>query len=387
MRALYKHREYINLLRERQEIEKLSSPGKRSKSPKHLFIDLVEKFLNSLKLHAKRSEATVSSITSSLASFAEYMLHEQQIDIKSFFVAECTASRIRQWLEYELDVRGNSIRTRNLKLAHIRHFMRYVCDENFTLQYGDILSGIYKIPVLRPVQKEKECLSKEQFIAIEKVARSMNKGYRNCVMLLLLYETAIRANELISLRVKSIDLRESNPTVLIEGKNKKNRAVPLNNETADIMRRYMNNMHLNSDKDDPLFYSYKKCKKEPLTTRMLRYIIVECGKTARIEDPTIPEIVHPHMFRRSRATSLYQNNTPIELIASMLGHSNSDTTAKYYAKPSNEQIRDIMKKSSLNDGWSETPDLDAPEVKNALKVLKQARTKAKSKKSKKDAEN
>ena len=56
----------------------------------------------------------------------------------------------------------------------------------------------------------------------------------------------------------------------------------------------------------------------------------------------IPESVHCHMFRRTRATNLYQDGVAIELVSTVLGHARTDTTKSYYAKPSVEQLREAM---------------------------------------------
>ena len=57
---------------------------------------------------------------------------------------------------------------------------------------------------------------------------------------------------------------------------------------------------------------------------------------------SLPDSVHCHMFRRTRATNLYQDGIAIELVSTVLGHARTDTTKSYYAKPSVEQLRDAM---------------------------------------------
>jgi site-specific recombinase XerC len=59
----------------------------------------------------------------------------------------------------------------------------------------------------------------------------------------------------------------------------------------------------------------------------------------------MPEKVHPHMFRRTRATNLYQSDIELELVSRILGHSSTQTT-RIYAKPSLEMIKSAMDKSN-----------------------------------------
>ena len=59
----------------------------------------------------------------------------------------------------------------------------------------------------------------------------------------------------------------------------------------------------------------------------------------------IPQKVHPHMFRRTRATDLYQSTVDLELVSRILGHSSTQTT-RIYARPSLEMIRTAMDNST-----------------------------------------
>lgn len=68
----------------------------------------------------------------------------------------------------------------------------------------------------------------------------------------------------------------------------------------------------------------------------------------------LPESVHCHMFRRTRATNLYQDGVAIELVSAVLGHARTDTTKSYYAKPSVEQLRKAME-SAPTPASEETP--------------------------------
>ena len=64
------------------------------------------------------------------------------------------------------------------------------------------------------------------------------------------------------------------------------------------------------------------------------------------------------MFRRSRATHLYQDGVPIELVSRMLGHSSTDTTRKHYAKPSLEQMKKVIENENDIDVLPEWDDED-----------------------------
>ena len=67
----------------------------------------------------------------------------------------------------------------------------------------------------------------------------------------------------------------------------------------------------------------------------------EYGSKAQASCPSVPDRVHPHMFRRSRATHLYQNGVDLPLVSRLLGHAHLETT-RVYAKPSLKMLREAM---------------------------------------------
>lgn len=93
-----------------------------------------------------------------------------------------------------------------------------------------------------------------------------------------------------------------------------------------------------------MFYSTIHGITSKLSESTIEAFIQKYVDEIRIKDKSvdIPEKVHPHMFRRSRATHLYQDGIPVELISRMLGHFSTETTRKFYAKPSLEQMKSVI---------------------------------------------
>lgn len=73
-------------------------------------------------------------------------------------------------------------------------------------------------------------------------------------------------------------------------------------------------------------------------------IINKYAEQIRDSHPDLPDKVHPHMLRRTRATNLYQSNVELELVSRILGHASTQTT-RTYARPSLEMIREAMDRS------------------------------------------
>ena len=71
-------------------------------------------------------------------------------------------------------------------------------------------------------------------------------------------------------------------------------------------------------------------------------IVKKYAAQVKTDGIALPDSVHCHMFRRTRATNLYQDGVAIELVSTILGHERTDTTKSYYAKPSVDQLRAAM---------------------------------------------
>ncbi len=79
---------------------------------------------------------------------------------------------------------------------------------------------------------------------------------------------------------------------------------------------------------------------------LLERILKKYADKTREKFPNLPVSVYPHMIRRTRATGLYRDGVPLEVIAEMLGHQSIVTTRKHYAKPSPESLELHLQKGT-----------------------------------------
>lgn len=139
----------------------------------------------------------------------------------------------------------------------------------------------------------------------------------------LLLSSGVRCNELTTMLVKDIDLDKL--TVLVRnGKGGKQRLTYINQVAAYHIRAYLNER---SEMGEGLFYSKNH---EPISNSGITYILNDLGKRAGVPD------VHPHRFRRTFATKLFENGMGLPEIQRLLGHSNVNTTMTYVAVNDNK---------------------------------------------------
>lgn len=148
------------------------------------------------------------------------------------------------------------------------------------------------------------------------------------------YNTAILLAKISSL------MKRAYPIEQIERLNWQGAILHLESSTIeyDGMRVY----HSNSSKEAYLFSTTIKGVTDRMSVGNVQRIIKKYAALVSEAGISIPDSVHCHMFRRTRATNLYQDGIAIELVSTVLGHARTDTTKNYYAKQSVEQLRGAM---------------------------------------------
>jgi len=233
------------------------------------------------------------------------------------------ADFVLKFLDYLEQERGNCERTRNLRLAAIRSFLRYV-----SYRLPGSLSSIQQvlaIPLKRFDRPSLEFLQREEVEAIIAAPdKTTFSGHRDFVMFMTLYNTGARVSEIIRLQVGDVCL-ENKASILIHGKGRKQRSIPLWKSTQCHLRRWL--LRLKSDSQDPLFPS--RCGK-PLTRSGVEYRLRLAVKKAAEQFPSLEKRqISPHALRHTTAMHLLQSGVDITVIALWLGHESPATTHMY----------------------------------------------------------
>lgn len=304
-----------------------------------LFFSLTWEFLEEyLPKQAGRSMATIESYRDSLTLFRRYLTEHQHKSIATFRFSDCTKDCIFDFRDY-LKQNGNKPSTINVRVTAIRAYLNYAADKDISIQ--SVVLAISKIPPLRAIQAEKEILSEGALNAILSAPPQTKMGLRDRAILIMLYDSAGRLDELLSVRLSDITLDSEYPAVLLHGKGSKERRTHLTEKTVEHLKQYMQVFHANSARDAYLFSTTIKGKTDKMSSGNVQRLLTKYANAARKTCPDMPASVHPHMFRRTRATNLYQDGVALELVSAILGHEHLETT-KIYALPSVSQLRDAM---------------------------------------------
>jgi len=292
------------------------------------------------------SEHTQKSYRAALESLVDFVKIYNKVQIYDVTFEMLTEAAVTAFLDSLETERGYEISSRNTRRAAIRAFLKYAADRNVV--NVAILQGVKNVALKKPDKIETvDYMSMDAISAIvEQTDISSPLGLRDRTMLILLYDSAARVSELVGIKLR--DLRFSkNPTIILHGKNGKIRTVPLSDRTVQYLKKHLLEYHAEGplSSDAPLFYSVTHGEQYPLSDRRVRYLLRDYADKARLTCLEVPEDVHPHQFRHSRAMHLYQNGMDLTLISQWLGHSQLETT-QIYAHADTEHKRTAIAKAT-----------------------------------------
>jgi site-specific recombinase XerD len=273
---------------------------------------------------------------------------------------DLTAGIVRRFLDHLEQVRHNSVPTRNVRLAAIHAFFQYLAtvDPRHLAQSQSILGVRFKRRAHRIPEYLERSEIQSLFVRID--CRTM-LGQRDDALLRMLYNTGMRAQELVDLDVNH--LRFSHPfSVRIYGKGRKERICPLWKETVNAVRKYLQRRSVRLTDAVPLFVNVEGNR---LTRFGLRYIVAHRVAEAAKTSPTLlTRSVTPHTIRHTTAMHLLQSNVDLNMIRSWLGHASIETTNGYVEidlemkrKTLQSCEKLLPKKSRLGPSWERNNDI------------------------------
>jgi site-specific recombinase XerD len=326
---------------------------KNSHQPEPLFFSLTYEFLEIyLPKQCGRSPHTVESYRDALSLFRRYILEMLGISVGKFAFAECTRECVLGFMNH-LSKLGSKPSTRNQRLAALKSYMVFAADKDITLQSKAL--EVKRVPQCKVPKTEKESIQEDAMAAILKQPSNTKMGLRDRSIMILLYDSGTRLAEVLGLSVSDVAIAGDNPHIRVNGKGSKQRIVPISVKTAGHLAQYIAVYHGRGYPETSLlFYTIIKGMAGGMSEGNVERFVQEYARTAKLSCPAVPEHVHPHMFRRTRATQLYQNGVSLPLVSRLLGHASLETT-RIYAKPSLKMLRDAIESVETSEGRKVKP--------------------------------
>jgi len=219
--------------------------------------------------------------------------------------------------------RGNSIRTRNTRLAAIHSFYRFAALDH--PEHAGTIARVMAIPTKRYERNTVSYLDLPEIKALL-AAPDPNTwlGRRDHALLLLMIQTGVRVSELVGLRIGDTQLG-TGAHIKITGKGRKKRSTTLTGETVKVLRQWLKERQ--GIPEDPLFPTRQG---EPLSRYTVGALLSKHARTAAAACPSLTaKHVTPHTLRHTNAMLLRAKDVDIATIALWLGHASTETTHIY----------------------------------------------------------
>jgi integrase/recombinase XerD len=238
-------------------------------------------------------------------------------------VEDLNATVIGDFLNYLEEGRGNSVRTRNSRLAALHSFFRFASFRH--PEQALLIQRVQAIPrkgLTRPIVS---FLTEAETAALLAAPRRDKWiGRRDHALLLVAVQTGLRVSELTSLTWKDVEL-DANPQVQCQGKGRKDRQTPLRLPTVKILRAWKR--EVDGYPGEPVFPGTRGTR---LTTDAVEALVLKYANAAQSTCPSLAtKRVSPHVLRHTCAMRLLEGGVDIATIALWLGHELVTTTQIY----------------------------------------------------------
>ena len=255
-----------------------------------------------------------------LAGFAQKRLNKPP---SALSVQELDAPFIGEFLDHLEKERGNTARSRNVRLSAIHSFFRYVALNEPAL--SALAQRVLAMPTKRFKRRQIEFLTDAEVAALLCAPDSNTwLGRRDRVLLLVAVQTGLRVSELIGLRHQDVVLGNG-AHIRCTGKGRKERCTPLRKDTVVALQTWMREQ--GSTPADPLFPNARGGR---LSRDAVEHLVAKHAAIAGQQCPSLAKKrTSPHVLRHTLAMELLQHGVGRTVIALWLGHEHVETVDVY----------------------------------------------------------
>jgi site-specific recombinase XerD len=264
--------------------------------------------------------ASVRSYRDTMRLLLCFLAKENGTKITKLSLEDLTFDSMLGFLRYLESERGNHVRTRNQRLAALHTLFDYIATREPDML--GVCQRVAAIPMKRSAPAETHFLETDEMEGLlRRLPRDGRLALRDRTLVLFLYNTGARVQEIADLRVAHLRLGE-HPLVRLHGKGDKWRTCPLWRQTADLLEQLLASVS-EPDPSGPVFSANGR----PLT-RFGIYKVVR-RHAGDLDDTRTGRSVSPHIFRHTAAVHLLEVGVDVNVIRGWLGHADLTTTNRY----------------------------------------------------------
>ena len=298
---------------------------KTSDDQKNKESKMIDSFLDSLWLEQGLSKSTLDAYRSDLKLLKVWAKNrELKMD-------EISRPDLLEFIAFKAE-QGSSARTSARMLSSLRRFYTYLMQQDIISTNPTDKISMPKIGRSLPV-----LLTENEVLKLIKAPNTKKPlGFRDRVMLELLYATGVRVSELVKLEVNQVNLNQGYLRVM--GKGDKERLVPMGKTAKRWMKNYLNGPIqeiLNDRQSDCLFQTRTSTSiSRQAFWQIIKKYAMKVGNTAKLS---------PHSLRHAFATHLINHGADLRVVQMLLGHSDLSTT-QIYTHIAQHRLKDLHEK-------------------------------------------
>ncbi len=284
---------------------------------------VLERFLDALWMERGLSRHTLAAYGADLRGFAAWLAAGPGRTL-----AEARREDLLAYLAHRA-AQGASLRSSARLMSSLRRFYQYLVREG--IRDSDPSARIEAPRLGRPLPKSLTETEVEALLAAPDTERCL--GLRDRAMLELLYATGLRVSELVALPLTRLNLRQG--VVRVAGKGGKERIVPLGEEAAHWLERWLREGRpalLKARGSEALFVT---ARGGAMTRQAFWHLIKRYARAAGIGHP-----LSPHTLRHAFATHLLNHGADLRALQMLLGHSDLSTT-QIYTHVARERLKEL----------------------------------------------
>lgn len=294
-----------------------------------------------------RSPFTIKGIRSSLRNFVRFLESENLTDLED--LTSQALEEYRTDLAFSLTAKGTPLgrQTQIQILCNVKGFTAFLKAKDYLFQ--DPAEGLTVTVPKQPQRLPKVILTAKE-VATLMAAPDMRtaRGYRNRIILEVLYDTGIRRSEVSDIKLADLDLNGG--YIRITGKGDKDRVVPVGSRVCELIQNYLLFVRPQFIQGDDTGHLVLNRWGKRLDPNGVWAAVNRCVKLAGIK-----KRVSTHTLRHSCATHMLKNGAPVRHIQEMLGHASINTTQIYTRVTIND-----LKQVHAKYHPSEKPDKPTP---------------------------
>lgn len=277
---------------------------------------IIDKFLDALLAERNASPHTIAAYRQDLEQ-ASAFCQQHHVTLR-----QAPETVLKEFLAAE--AKRHTARTQARRLSALRQFYKFLVSEGVRADQPARALTSPKLGQALPKSLPEDIVAR---LLAAAASEPHHNGVRLVAMLELLYATGMRVSELVSLPLRALNSTKS--AVLVRGKGRKERLIPLGEIARDAVARWLvaRRAGLLPKQESPYMFPSARAASGHMTRQRFFQLIKTVGRTAGID----PQQLSPHVLRHAFATHLLDRGADLRSVQQLLGHSNLATTQIYTA--------------------------------------------------------